>query len=280
MRNDGSPVAAREVAPAGGSENLQTVARAAQLLLAFRFSETWSVSASSRHLNISKSMAHRLLNTLADHGFVVFDPAARAYRLGTSIVELGRAAVEGPAIVDIARPFVEEGAQRTAETVSFCTIRGMRGVCLDYADSPHAMRMTVQRGQEFTLNAGAIGKCLLAFQDEAFLEAVEKSGGIHAYTENTLSDPVALRAELRSIREQGVAFSTGEITPGASSVGVPLFEEDGSVRYCLAASGPALRFDAESMQSTAAILQDIAERLSVAIRPRANSIRGRVDAVE
>jgi len=256
-----SDVIHRTEADTAASSSLQTVSRAARVLLAFREKETWTVSSCARKLDVSKSMAHRLLATLAEERLVAFDPQVKAYRLGPAIFELYRAAVEGPGVVDVVGPLVREAAERTSETITFCKIHGMKGVCVDFADSPHAMRMTVRRGEEYALNAGAIGKCLLAYQPPEFLDALAASGNISGYTENTILDPSRLRAELETIRAQGVAFSKSEITPGASSLGVPIIEADGKVDYCLAASGPTQRFD-EKKAEIAEILISIADMIS------------------
>lgn len=240
---------------------LQTVGRAARILLAFNEVDTWTVSGCARHLGIAKSMAHRLLTTLAEYQLVRFDPESKAYRLGPAIFDLTRAAINGPSVAAIVGPLVREAADRTHETITFCKIQGMKGVCIDFADSPHAMRLSVRRGDEYALNAGAIGKCLLAYQSAEFLEALETSGNIRRYTENTIVDLDVLRQELAEIRAQGFAYSRAEITPDASSVGVPVHGSLGVTRFCLAASGPAARVD-DKKSDIVSTLVEIAGRIS------------------
>jgi len=248
-------------------EELQTVGRAARILVGFKESETVTLSECAAQLGIAKSMAHRLLTTLAEYDLVAFDPKVKAYRIGPSILSIARSVTEGPSISELIGPLVREAADLTHETITFCKIQGDRGVCVAFADSPHAMRLTVSNGDEYALNAGAIGKCLLAYQADGFLEELAASGNIRRYTENTVVEPARLRKEIETIRAQGFAFSREEMTPGASSIGVPVLEGDGPVRFCLAASGPALRVD-DRKDEIASVLVDIAKRISSLVGQR------------
>ncbi len=250
-----------EVLPQKRSGELQTVGRAARLLVCFKDSETVTLSGCAKHLGIAKSMAHRLLTTLAEYELVTFDPDAKAYRLGSAIFEMTRTAIEGPRISELVGPLVREAADLTHETITLCRIKAAKGVCVAFADSPHAMRLTVRNGDEYALNAGAIGKCLLAYQEDSFLDEMAASGSIRRYTENTIVEPARLREEIARIRRQGFAFSRAEMTPGASSIGVPILEGEGPVRFCLAASGPTSRID-DRKDEIAATLVEIAQRIA------------------
>ena len=49
-------------------------------------------------------------------------------------------------------------------TVSLCGLQEDHGVCLAGVDSPQSMRFTMSPGESFPLNAGCVGKVMLAFQ--------------------------------------------------------------------------------------------------------------------
>ena len=252
--------------PGRRPEELQTVGRASRILVGFKDAETLTLSACAAKLGIAKSMAHRLLTTLAEYELVAFDPDVKAYRIGPSILAMARSVTDGPRISELIGPLVREAADLTHETVTLCRIQDGKGVCVAFADSPHAMRLTVSNGDEYALNAGAIGKCLLAYQADGFLDELAASGNIRRYTENTIVEPERLGEEIEKIRRQGFAFSREEMTPGASSIGVPVIEDDGPVRFCLAASGPASRVDGRK-EEIASLLVDIAKRISRLVGP-------------
>jgi DNA-binding IclR family transcriptional regulator len=231
-------------------------------LAAFRIRAEWAVSDLASHLGISKSMAHRLLQTLAEHRLVVQDPATRRYRVGELIHEISFAGTSGPRLQHVARHLIEEAAREIDETIALCQLTGMRGVCLESRESRHAMRLMLQSGDEFALNAGAIGKALLAYQDEGFLARFFGGGPLRRYTGRTIVDPEVLREEFARIRRAGAAYSDGEITPDASSVAVPVFGASGAVEYCLAASGPTSRFDHARLAAAETVLRDVARKMS------------------
>ena len=247
---------------------LRTVARAAEVLACFRLQSAWTLSGISSHLSISKSMTHRLLHTLALYDLVEIDPKSREVRVGPMIHDISHADNAGPRILSIARHLIAESAAEIEETVTFCRISGMEGLCILSIDSSHSIRMSIQEGERFVLNAGAIGKVLLAFQPMPVIEAFLAKGPFYAYTGNTPTDADALRRELDMIRKSGSARSVAEITEGASSVGVPIFEPDGSVTYCIAASGPTLRFGEDRQDRVEKILRRIAEQLSANLTHR------------
>jgi len=248
-----------------GSSGLQTVSRAAEVLAAFLLREEWGVSMLSRHLGYSKSMVHRIATTLAHHGLLEFDARTSNYRIGPLIGALAQNGLREQQLIAIARPFLAEACAITAETVSLAELDGNEGLCIDFAESPQAMKMTFYRGEKFALNAGAIGKGLLAFQPDDFIERYIGSAVFERYTENTILDADSLRAEIGRIRQTGVAFSDSEITPGAASVCVPVFETDGTACLVVAVSGPSSRFTKDRMHETAAMLKGLSARLSEAI---------------
>jgi len=242
---------------------LKTVARAAEMLAAFQIKSVWTLTEIAAHLSISKSMAHRLLHTLAQYNLVEIDKKTREFRVGTLIHDISHADSAGPRISNIASHLIDEAAAEIEETIAFCQINGMEGVCIKSLGSKHLIRMSISDGDRFALNAGAIGKALLAFQPSDVIEAYLGKASFHAYTVNTPTDPETLRQQLGAIRKLGAARSVAEITEGASSIGIPIFDPDGGVTYCIAASGPTERFSEAQQDRVEKILRRIALKLSV-----------------
>ena len=87
------------------------------------------------------------------------------------------------------------------------------------------------------------------------------------YVQNKLQKRRFGASPLVLANESSNAFSREEMTPGASSIGVPVIEQDGPVRFCLAASGPALRVD-DRTDEIASLLVDIAKRISSLVSPK------------
>lgn len=247
------------------SGDLKTVGRAMDVLGAFLVQEAWGVSALARHLDLNKTVIHRLLNTLAATGMLTVQAGSSSYTLGPLARRLGERAAAADGLVRLARPMLEEISRVTRETVTLAVIQGFEGFCADSVDSPQAMRMTFYRGERFPLNAGALGKALLAFQDDAFLESYLASGLAQALTPGTIVNPVKLRAELLRTRRAGHADSEGEITPGARSVGVPVWGSGGTGIAAIILSAPAFRLQGRVAEDASALLHSAADRLSAVL---------------
>lgn len=220
---------------------IQSVQRAISVLRAFALADEWSTSSLGRELGLHKSVVHRLLVTLARGGLLRQDDRTGRFRLAPAMVTLGRRAEHSSDVLSIARPVLQHLVETSQETVSLCVLQDDHGVCLANVDSPQSMRFTIRPGESFPLNAGCVGKVILAFQPPAFVDALIAAGPLPRFTERTPIAPGPLREELARIRAQGYGFSDAEITPGARSVGAPVYDADGEVRYSLVISAPSVR---------------------------------------
>ena len=220
---------------------VQSVQRAITVLRAFALTDEWSTSALARELGLHKSVVHRLLVTLARGGLLRQDERTGSFRLALAMVSLGRRAEHANDVQIIARPFLQRLVEESQETVSLCVLQADHGVCLASVDSPQSMRFTISPGESFPLNAGCVGKVILAFQSDGFVDALIEAGPLRRFTDRTITSPEELRRELARVRLQGYGFSDAEITPGARSVGAPVRNADGKVQYSLVISAPSLR---------------------------------------
>jgi IclR family acetate operon transcriptional repressor len=252
---------------------VQSVQRAVSVLRAFAEAEEWGASALARELSLHKSVVHRLLITLSTGGLLTQDARTGTFRLGPAMVALGRRAEQTGGLRAIARPALQRLAEESQETVSLCVMRDDHGLCLDVIDSPQSMRFTISPGDSFPLHAGCIGKVILAFQPTPFIEDLLRRGALERLTANTIADPAKLRRELARIRRRGYGFSDAEITPGARSVGAPVYDSDGRVTSSLVISAPSLRMTDASLDGFTRMVCDAAARLSRALGHRIDQQR-------
>ncbi|PJI40894.1 MAG: IclR family transcriptional regulator [Ferrovibrio sp.] len=220
---------------------IQSVARATEILKAFISADSWGPTELAQQVGLHKSVVHRLLVTLAGSGVLTRNAESGQYSLGPVIAQLQPRGGFNGALKQMARPYLQRLAAASGETVSLCVREESQGLCIDYVDSPQSMRFTVSTGQTFPLNAGCVGKVILAYQSEDFIEELIARKALKRYTPNTITDPKKLRAELLRIRKLGYAFSDSEITPGSRSVGAPIHGPDGAVFASLAISAPSFR---------------------------------------
>ena len=98
------------------------------------------------------------------------------------------------------------------------------------------------------LHCGAIRKALLAHQDSYFIQNYfhycRETPGI-----GSIPDPGQLLAELRTIREAGVAFTNSDYVQDAVGIGAPVFDAQGRVQAPLGIVLPAVRAQEEIVQA-------------------------------
>ena len=247
------------------SPKVQSVARAATILRAFATADSWGPTELARHTGLHKSVVHRLLFTLASGGVLTRDVETGHYCLGPLIAQLKSNGGFNGALKQLARPFLQRLAEVSGETISLCVLEAHHGLCIDYIDSPQTMRFTVSAGETFPLNAGCIGKVMLAFQPANFIENLIEKKALKRYTPNTITEPKKLRDELQKISRLGYGFSESEITPGSRSIGAPVHDTTGGVIASLVISAPAFRMPDSKLDGLISMVCGAAAKLSAAL---------------
>lgn len=115
-------------------------------------------------------------------------------------------------------------------------------------------------GQRTPLHATSTGKALLAFAGDAAFDTA--AGSLERYSDSTIVDRDALRAELELVRERGWGSALAEWQDHTNAVAVPVFATDGSVIAALSITAPAFRMPPESLAGSAAELRRFAQELS------------------
>ncbi|GAA4322633.1 IclR family transcriptional regulator [Pigmentiphaga soli] len=166
------------------------------------------------------------------------------YRLGPGIFRLASNVLSGREFPKLIRPYLEQLAERTGESVFLAAIDHNAQVAtyVECIDSPQAVRYSVPPGTVRPLYTSAAGRLLLAFQDDAWRDAYLKSVKLKPLTRITTVDRTALKQELLAIRKAGVAVSIGEAVEGAAGVAAPVFDPAGTVSHALMVAAPVDRF--------------------------------------
>ncbi|WP_245669517.1 IclR family transcriptional regulator [Nocardia speluncae] len=208
--------------------------RALSVLGCFRNGEDLGVSEIARRLDLPVSTTHRLLAALVEAGFLDKVDVSSRYRLGTALAEYGQIAYRQHRI-HLAEPHLEELAAITGAKASVATRHGNDAVLLGTSSWREADGHELQ-GLRLPLHASALGKVLLAWAQagEGELARLPYDSG----TARSISGPAELGAELARTRERGYAFNDEELVSGFRTIGVPIGDEPGQVRFALGLRGP------------------------------------------
>jgi len=244
------------------ASGIQSIQRATAILRSFTRTEAeLGVTALSRQLDLHKSTVSRLLSTLEQEGFVEQNPETGKYRLGMALVTLAGIVLERIDLREVARPYLNELAERTQETVNIVVLSDNECMNIGGAASPRPIQYIGRMGRRTPLHCTSAGKVLLAYlpPDERPRLLPEP---LPRYTARTIVDRDRLVQVLEQIRQQGYAITHEEHQEGLSAVAAPIYDHTGQVAAAVVVSGPTYRIGPEEVEAFVAQVRKTAQAIS------------------
>jgi IclR family KDG regulon transcriptional repressor len=215
----------------------------------------------SKHLAIPKSSVFSILQTLRGNGYVEKLENDR-YALTLKIFGLGSSIIASLDLRQQVAPVLRELAVQTNITGHLAVLASDEAVYIDKAEVPGAIRLTTYVGSRCPLHSTGMGKALLAWLPQSEVDRIVKSRGLTAYTRNTISSPIALKAELAQVRRLGYAVSIEENEPGVCGIAAPVFDHLGHVVAAVNLGGTILQIKKSDIPLLGATVAHAAEEMS------------------
>lgn len=212
-------------------------------------------------LSSPKSSLLNLLRPLVAGGYLNY--ADGRYRLGPSVFRLAANIMSVWNFSNTVRPYLEELAQRSQESV-YLGVLDRVGKVITYVDaveSPHPVRFSVPIGAVRPLYSTAAGRVLLAFTSEQWQEEYFRTTKLDQRTPRTVTTRKGLREELERIRKTHVSVSIGENFPESAAIAAPIFGADGTLVAAIAIGAPSDRL-APRLAELRPIIVEVASRAS------------------
>jgi DNA-binding IclR family transcriptional regulator len=209
-----------------GRGGIQVISRVAEILRALNGEHLGlTPSELSTRVGLARSTVHRIVTALETEGLLASVKPGR-YRLGPELIRL--AASERGELRLIVRPFLEQLSAEVNETVDLAVLIQDHVSFIDQVAAPHRLRAVSTVGATFPAHCTANGKALLAELSDDHLTALLPAR-LQQLTPNTKGTRAELMADLREIRQSGVAFDNQEHTLGISAVGATISDQFGAV---------------------------------------------------
>lgn len=225
-----------------------------------RSEEPRGVTELALEIDLTKNNIHRLLETLVAFGYVQQDERTRRYELTLKLWELGAAVLARRDIREAARPFMQELAEATQESIHLSLLEGDHVVYIDKIESDHPIRAYSRIGSRLPLYSVASGKAMLAWQAEDAIQQACRQVAVHAKQSRVTVK--AFRAELEVIRERGYSLTRGEWRAGVGGVSAPIRNSSGAVFAAIAVSCPVERLTGAAIREFAPQVVRAAEAIS------------------
>ena len=231
------------------SYSVASVSKALELLVSFS-AETpvWALSDLARRLNVPKSTAHNLLQTLKQFDLVRQDTETRLYRIGPRALEIGLLFAKSSRDLAYVRPVLRRLADATGETCKYGMLSNGQVVIVAALESGFQLHTRGDIGTRWDLHSTSLGKAILAaLPDEEAREALERRG-MPKHTPWTISTWPKMLRELNAIRERGYALDLEENEPGVRCVAAAAADPLRGTVAAISVSGPRDRVPDERIQ--------------------------------
>ena len=232
--------------------------------------EPCGVSDLAAALGMSKSNAHRLLNTLLDTGFV--NSIDGRYAPSLKVWELGARVIRSYDVRALARPAMTRLVRETAESVRLSVLdaKSLEVVYIDKIDSPQDVRPYSELGGRTPAYCTSSGKAMLAFQDEELIARASRK--LKAHTGRSIVDRSAFARAMKKIRAEGFAVNDREYSSQVRGVAAPIFGADGQVIAALSLVAPADRMTPAVLKKVVGLVCEAAARVSAQTRPPISNV--------
>lgn len=212
---------------------------------------------------LSKSTAHRQLQTLVGLGYVRQEPETGRYAPTLSLWELGTAVVSDHPVKRAATPFMHSLFRETGHTVSLLAPVGDHVIYLDKIISPRSAHFKTRPGSRVWSALTSGGRAMLAYDpraEERLRRTAEALNGHRPF------DGEAILHDLPAIRLRG--YAVNRQNPEVVSLGCALLARDGTAAAALSVSTSVDRVErkdedriAEALVATCSRLAEFVGRL-------------------
>ncbi len=206
------------------------------------------VSDLAKKLKMAKSTVHGMTSALEELGAVMRDPLTKKYKLGFTLLEIGRSAYSRIDLETAARPVTERLMEKTRTSVFIGILNWDQVTILDIVESRQDLHITAPVGSTVPLLAGAVGKVFLASMPEEQAAKIVKSKGLPRFTDNSIVDGDSYFNELAHVRQHGYAVDNEEYIIGVRAVASPLTDL-GQLQSAIWAVGFKANLDEKKMQT-------------------------------
>ena len=205
-------------------------------------------SADARNLTIAqvaertgftRAVARRYLLTLRALGYVVRD--GDRFSLTPRLLDLGFAYLSTLDLTSVVQPYMAHVTSTLHESCSVCVLDDREIVYIVRRPAKRIMSINLAVGSRLPAHATSMGKVMLAFQKQEWLDEFFKSAELEKLTERTIVEESKFRAVLAKVRELGWAIADEETERGVRSVAAPIYDRDGNVCAAINVAGHATR---------------------------------------
>lgn len=182
----------------------------------------------TRMLDLPWATVHRTMTQLEKAHFLRKDPETNRYEIGPRLWHIGSAYLSNHRVLNAATSYLSQSQDIEGIAVQICERIGNQAVAIYSAQRLAEDITKAHFGFHFPLHCGSKGRVLLAFESKDFIDHY-LARPLEKLTNETETDPAALRKILDGIRTTGIAITVGDVQPFTGSIAAPIRDATGAV---------------------------------------------------
>lgn len=215
--------------------------------------------------SLSPAVARRCLNTLVDLGYVA--KKSKMFLLAPEVISFASAYLESMNLEEVVRPHLQEVRDKTGDSSSLSVLSGDDILYLVHVSTNRMVRLAAGVGTRFPAYATSMGRVLLAYQSDDYIDAYLQRVELRELTDKTITSKARLAQILKKTRRQGFASIQDELDYGIVSISVPVLSDTGEVLAAINCSTATTRVhQPEIEKSRLSLLRPAAKQIELELR--------------
>ena len=169
----------------GQCNMVQSLARGIEILSIIQEKGSTTAVEIATELDVDKSTVSRLISTLMQYDMISIDPISKKYRLGFRLLYLSEGVKRNFNIAMIARPYLYKICDETKESVHLAVMGNKKMYIADQVRSQREYNLSAQIGMIEAWHCSSVGKCVLAYKPQSFIENLFSDYDFEKYTTHT-----------------------------------------------------------------------------------------------
>lgn len=245
--------------------NINAVERSFQIFdLLASTQESISIHNVCESLDVNSNMAFRLLKTMEDTGYLTKDPKTGLYSLSLKVLKLSRTALQSLEIRKFAMPYLEMLWNNFPKAnVNLGMKNGDEIIMVGRIDGNRLPRTYFTPGKVIPFHCTGLGKVLCSsMSDDEIIAMIERTGGLKAYTANTITDIDKFIEEIHKVRLEEIGRDRNEYILNDNCSAVPVKNAEGCIVAAISASALSPNMTEDEIEATIPQLRETSNRIS------------------
>jgi len=235
--------------PVKDSEYLTTLERGLAVLRSFtKERPEMTITEVAGLTSLSPAVARRCLHTLVELGYV--GRKGKMFLLTPEVMGFAAAFLESTNVEEVARPYLQQVRDKTGDSSSLAVLSQHDILYLVHVSTDRMIRMAAGVGTRFPAYATSLGRVLLAYHSDEFIDEFLRGADLRKLTNKTVTSIPQLRKILKKTRRQGYASIQDELDYGIVSIAVPVCSDTGEILGAINCSTATTRVDEAKMLTT------------------------------